>query len=145
MNFSPSKQGFGLTDSKCSSSSNIFGFVHQSLDYVFNGKCHPLNKKIHKYKTVNTKCGKGVDLSSTASYAVINCELSQAQYENEVLREAQSVGRSQFALVQEGRSGVKDATSGTPLIHGGDVWHRQGYARQRMMSNATISRQGELQ
>ncbi len=60
--------------------------------------------------------------------------------------EVQHVGRSQFALVQDGRCDVKDASSGTtPLVHGGDVWHRQGSALQRMMSRAYVSGEDELQ
>ncbi len=76
-------------------------------------KCHPLNKKILKYETVSSKNGKCVDLSSTASYAEIHCELSQGQEEIEEGREAQHTGRSQFALVQDGSCGVKAASSGT--------------------------------
>ncbi len=42
--------------------------------------------------------------------------------------------------MQDGRRGVKDASSGTtPLVHGGDVWHRRGSALQRLMSRACVS------
>ncbi len=76
----------------------------------------------------------------------MHCELSQGQRENESGMEAQNVARSQFALVQDGRHSVKDASSGTaPLVHGRDVWHRQGSALQGMMSREYVSRQDELQ
>ncbi len=89
---------------------------------------------------------QGVSLSSELSYAEIHCDLSQGQYENEKGREAQNVGRPKFALVQDGRRGMKDASSGTTsLVHEGDAWHRQGSTLQRMMSRASVPRQDELQ
>ncbi len=52
---------------------------------------------------------------------------------------------SQFAFEQDGRRGVKDASFELTLMaHGGDVWCHYGFALQRTMSIAYVSRQVEL-
>ncbi len=86
----------------------VYLALYINLSIMFSSS----QQNIRKYKTVNTYYGKGVDLSSAASYAVIHCELSQGQEETEEGREPQNVGRSQLALVQDGGRGVKDASSG---------------------------------